>query len=84
MGCKMRVIKVVESQVWVNSTNGQRASPYGACPWGSEADRPNWKLVTVGYTWVNDNGTVGLGRMPAKTYEEAVEVMHKVNALGRR
>jgi hypothetical protein len=79
----MKVLEVIESKVWVNKKTGLRVSPYGACPWTSEADRINWTLETVGYTWRNDNGTIGLGRVPAKTREEAIEVMEKVNARSR-
>lgn len=75
----MKVIEIVESKHWKNLVTGQTASPYGACPWVSDSDKRNWKLVVRGYTWKNSNGTVGLGRQPAKTYEEAVEVMNNVN-----
>lgn len=79
----MKILEVVESKLWKNIKTGATISVYGACPWGSDADRPNWTLETVGYTWRLDNGTVGLGRVPAKTRDEALEVMAKFNALGR-
>jgi hypothetical protein len=51
-----------------------------AVPYTSNAQKAEWEVVTTGWTWENSNGTIGLGRVPAKTYEEAVEVMNKVNA----
>lgn len=74
----MKVIEVIESKQWRHA-DGRTASLYGAVPYTSEADKSNWSVVTVGYTWLNDNGTVGLGRVPAKTREEAMEVMERIN-----
>lgn len=78
----MKVIEVVESRVWVH-VSGRRTSVHGSCPWTSDRERKDWALQTQGYTWHLDNGTIGLGRVPAKTREEAEEVMRKVNSLGR-
>lgn len=76
----MRIVQVIPSRVWVNRVTGQRASIYGAAPWTSEADRANWEMVNQGFTWELSNGTVGLGRVPASTREEAEKVMHAHNA----
>lgn len=64
--------EIIESRVWIHATTGAKVSPYGAAPWCSEADRPNWTLTAVGYT-VRDNrmGTVGIGRVPFLTREQA-------------
>lgn len=75
----MKVIEVIASRVWINRKTGQRVSPYGACPWASRLERADWEMFTVGFTWALDNGTIGLGRVPAKTMEEAVAVMRQVN-----
>lgn len=75
----MRVIEVIESRRW-KGPNGRTASLYGACPWTSDAEKSQWTLETVGWTWRMSNGTIGLGRVPAKTYEEAVAIMDAVNA----
>ena len=75
----MRVLEVIPARRWRNSTTGQAASLYGAQPWTSLADKANWSVETSGWTWRNDNGTIGLGRMPANTYDEAVIVMNKIN-----
>jgi hypothetical protein len=37
-------------------------------------------LETSGWTWECSNGTIGLGRFPAETKEEAEEVMKNHNA----
>jgi hypothetical protein len=79
----MKIVEVIESRVWINKLTNMRVSPYGACPWTRESDKPNWELITEGWTWRNDNGTVGLGRMPAKTREEAEQVMQACNNCGR-
>jgi hypothetical protein len=75
----MKVVEVIESRVWVNKLTGLNASLYGSCPWVSAADKANWELRTKGWTWRLDNGTVGLGRAPAATREEACAVMEAVN-----
>ena len=75
----MRVVEIIESKRWVNSQTGRMASVYGAVPWTSAADKPNWTVETVGYTWRCKDGTVGLGRCPVSTYAEAQEVMERVN-----
>jgi len=75
----MKVTKVIPSRVWNHIPSGSKASIYGACPWTMESDKKNWEVVQQGWTWQNSNGTVGLGRRPAATYEEALEVMDKVN-----
>lgn len=80
----MRILEVIESRRWKHTKTGQTASPYGAVPWSTDAEREHWTLETVGYTWKLDNGTVGLGRRPAKTREEALQIMNEVNALYAR
>lgn len=63
--------EVIESKVWVGP-NGITASPYGSCPWTSEADKPNWQLKTVGWTVRNlITGTVGIGKLPFDSKKEA-------------
>ena len=76
-----RIIEVIESKQWRNTKTGQTASIYGALPYCSETEKENWIIEKRGYTWKRSDGTVGLGRKPAKTYEEAVGVMEKINAL---
>lgn len=76
----MRIVEVIESRVWVNRITGMKVSPNGACPWHSEADRGNWSMRVVGYTWRLSNGTIGLGCVPAKTREEAEERMLRFNS----
>jgi len=74
-----RVLNIIESKKWVNSETGATASIYGSLPYWTEAEGKKWKIVTSGYTWQLNDGTIGLGRIPAKTYEEAVEVMNSIN-----
>jgi hypothetical protein len=80
----MRVIKVIESKVWKHKVTGKNVSIYGASPWQGQADKEDWEMVTRGWTWekLESNGTttIGLCRVPAKTYEEAVAVMEAYNA----
>ncbi len=75
----MKIIKVIPSRHWRNTKTQATASIYGAAPYNSDADKANWVIEVSGYTWLNDNGTIGLGRMPAATLEEAVEIMDKYN-----
>jgi len=81
---KMRIVEVIEARVWVNKQTGLKVSPYGACPWTSESDKPNWEKVQQGWTWRLDDGTVGCCRVPAKTREEAAAFMVEFNDRGRR
>jgi hypothetical protein len=76
----MKVLEVIPAKKWKNKVTGQTASLYGAVPYTTTAEAEGWEVITVGWTWRNSNGTIGLGRVPAATYEEAVEVMNKVNA----
>lgn len=75
----MKIIDVIESKRWINKVTGQTASIYGAVPYTSSSDKPNWTIEAVGFTWQMDNGTIGLGRQPAKTRLEAVNFMDEYN-----
>lgn len=77
----MKIIKVIESRCWTNKETGQTASIYGSVPWTTDQDKEHWTITSRGYTWLTDQGTVGLGRQPVKTEAEAVEIMNKINAL---
>lgn len=70
-GGQMTRYEVIESRVWMRD-DGLRASIYGACPWTNDADKQRWQLVTQGWTVCDvRSNTVGLGRAPFKTREEA-------------
>lgn len=76
--------EVIPSKRWCNAATGQTASIYGAVPYTSNADKPNWAVETVGWTWRdNVRGTVGLCRVPAKTEAEAQAVADELNARQR-
>ena len=64
--------EVIESKVWRHAITGRTASIYGASPWFYIADRPNWSIVSRGWT-VRDNvnNTVGIGRPPWANRDEA-------------
>lgn len=80
----MRVVEVIESKRWKNISSGATASIYGAVPYWNKEEEKNWKIETIGYTWRCNDGTIGLGRQCVATYEEAVEVMDRVNNLYKR
>lgn len=74
--------QVVQSKHWKNMKTGQTASIYGACPWTSDMDKTNWACEPVGWTWEDTkNGTVGIGRRPVASREEAEEVAKKLNGV---
>lgn len=79
----MATIKIIPYKVWTH-VSGKKASIYGAAPWGFGPNPGTWEVVTNGFTWekVSNNGntTIGLRRVPAKTYEEAVEIAEKFAA----
>ena len=63
---------IIEAKQWRNSKTGATASIYGSCPYYSDADKPDWKIEVKGYTIRNERaGTVGIGRAPFATREEA-------------
>jgi hypothetical protein len=76
-----RITEVIPARRW-RHRNGSTASIYGAVPWtGAPGNtQSDWEMETSGWTWVNRDGTIGLGRVPAATREEAEEVMRRVNA----
>lgn len=74
----MKIDEVIEARSWINKLTGQRASIYGAVPWRG-ADKDDWSIVVTGYTWRLSNGTIGLGRKPAATREEAEEIARRHN-----
>jgi len=73
--------EIIESKRWVH-VNGATASIYGACPYMSDSDKPNWSIETVGYT-IRDNktNTVGIGRKPFKTMYDAVVALRNLNIV---
>ena len=76
----MKIVEVIPSRVWVNATTGATASLYGAVPWTSDAEKTSWEIQARGFTWRLSNGTIGLGRQPTATREEAETVMTSHNA----
>lgn len=76
----MRIVAVVPAKHWRNLKTGMTASIYGSCPWTRSADSVDWKIEVTGWTWELSNGTIGLGRVPAETREEAETVMRDFNA----
>jgi hypothetical protein len=62
--------EVVEARQW-RHRSGRTASVYGSTPWLSESDRSSWDLEVVGYTVKHPDGTVGLGRPPFASKDEA-------------
>ena len=70
---------VIPARVLRHKTSGRVVSPYGAVPWHGEVERDEWELIDRGWTWRLHDGTIGLGRKPAATREEALLVMLQVN-----
>lgn len=77
----MRVVEVIPSRRWRHKS-GRCASIYGALPWtGAPGNtQADWTLETSGWTWSMSDGTIGLGRVPAATREEAEEIAERFNA----
>jgi hypothetical protein len=65
-------VDYVESMRW-QSNNGQTASVYGSVPYHSEEQKikEGWKVVKTGWIPMWKDGTVGGGRPPHATLEEA-------------
>jgi hypothetical protein len=77
------MIEVIEAKRWRNTETQATASLYGAVPY--YGDRGAWIVESYGFTWRDTrSGTVGLGRVAAKTREEAQAVADKINEKERR
>jgi len=80
----MKTVEVIPCRYWMNHVTGASASLFGAAPWSSEADRPEWSVVEDGFTWrvTSRSGSVriGLGRRPVETREEAESIAAEVRA----
>ena len=59
---------VIVAKVYQHKITGERRSPYSAFMAGEVAQ---FELITTGYTIAHPDGTVGIGRLPFKTAEEA-------------
>lgn len=71
---------VIVSRIWLHAKNGRTASIYGSCPWTNDNDKPNWSVVERGWTIQNPDGTIGCGRPPCATRQEAQDLADKLNA----
>jgi hypothetical protein len=78
--------EVIESKHWKHKDTGATASLYGAVPWsGSPGDKKeDWKLESVGWTIQWEDGTIGIGRQPFKTKEEAEDFLEKHEQRGKK
>lgn len=64
--------QVIEAKVWEHKETKRHVSIYGASPWTTPADKPNWVIVTTGWTVQNPfTGEVGIGRPAWGTREAA-------------
>lgn len=61
---------VIPARAYVH-TDGRRASIYGAVPWTSDAGKADWSIIETGFSIQHPDGTIGLGRVPFKTREDA-------------
>lgn len=70
--------EVIPYRVWLRD-DGKQASLYGAVPYLSDAEKARWQVVERGWT-VRDNhfNTVGMGRTPFATREEAQAFITKI------
>ena len=63
--------EVIESRRWKH-INGRTASFHGAVPWMGEYDKRDWHVEITGWTIYNSQtGTIGIGRVPFATEQEA-------------
>lgn len=71
---------VIPSRRWRHAPTGRTASLYGAAPWTSAADKGNWQIEESGFTIQNPDGTIGCGKPPSATIEEAQALADRLNA----
>jgi len=74
--------EVIESRRWKHKETGATASLYGAVPWsGRPGDKKDdWTLENVGYTIQWADGTIGTGRVPFKSKDEAEKWLENYEA----
>lgn len=71
-----KTFEVIPSRRW-RRDDGLTASPYGAAPWTSDAERDRWTLEPVGWTVRHlKTGTVGIGRQTWPTEQAALDWLH--------
>lgn len=73
---------LIKRKYWKH-VSGKKASIYGACPWFSDSEKDDWKLVTDGWT-VENTKTGDIGRVNRKIpddFEEAQKVVDELNEL---
>lgn len=76
----MKILEVIPSRQWFNPETGATASIYGALPYfGGEKNKGAWVIREDGFTFRNDNGTVGIGRPAMKSREMAERFMVDFN-----
>lgn len=78
----MARFEIVPSRRYRNIQTNATVSIYGACPWCSESEKSAWVTETVGFSIRgNHTGTIGMGQIPAKIFEEAESRLKKILAL---
>jgi hypothetical protein len=45
--------ELAQMHQWRHKVSGATASPFGACPWTNDADRPNWTYEACGYGYID-------------------------------
>ena len=70
------MFEIIESKRWV-CDDGRTVSVYGSCPWLSDDERKQWMMQIVGFTVRHlKTGTVGIGRQPWKTRQDAEDWLY--------
>lgn len=69
----MYPVKVIPAKVLRNKNDGRIASITGSHPATNRSGDAydDWEIVQKGFTFINSNGTIGIGRTPFETEIEA-------------
>lgn len=70
--------EVIPSRIW-RHRSGAGASPYGAVPWtGAPGNRKeDWHMEDMGWTIQWSDGTVGIGRQPFTSKDDAEDWLRR-------
>lgn len=74
--------EIIPHKFYLRERDGLKVSIYGACPWGSDAEKKEWQTVTDGFS-IRDRKQ-GITLNGGKTMQEAEERKNRLETLAGR
>ena len=77
----MKITRIVVAYRWCHKKTGETLPIHEhLCFSVTPEDRKNWKVEAYGFTWEMDNGSIGFGKPPVRTFAEAIRIMDDYNS----